>query len=163
MTPFGPFYCSLPLNPQPLEEGRRKTNARGFFAWFVWAYAPTTSEGWCSPSVGAASFRPRHLPFGEHSTLIRLRPAKAVRNHAKNPPSPPTTNKNKKTKKYRSFYLFWFKEIRPEICRRILRHQTPFFQYYVVKNVKLCKPKVWFWFVNCLFLGSSLLYICKFL
>lgn len=111
MTPFGPFYCSLPLNPQPLEEGRRKTIARGFFAWFVWAYAPTTYEGWCSPSVGAASFRPRHLPFGEHSTLIRLRPAKAVRNHAKNPPSPPTTLKNKTPLKYRSFHPFWFKEI----------------------------------------------------
>ena len=111
MTPFGPFYCSLPLYPQPLWEGRRKTIARGFFAWFVWAYAPTTSEGWCFPLVGAASLRPRHLPVGKQTTFIRLRPAKAVRNHAKNPPSPPTTLKNKSPKKYMSFHQFWFKKI----------------------------------------------------
>ena len=52
MTPFGPFYFRLPLNPQPQKGGgvviKRKRALTGtadeiIWGWLVWAKAPTTS------------------------------------------------------------------------------------------------------------------------
>lgn len=67
MTHFVPFYCSLPLNPQP-QQGGKSENQRNsgltaaadeiILGWFVWAKAPTTSAVLGFLSVGAASFRP---------------------------------------------------------------------------------------------------------
>ena len=90
MTPYGPFYCSLPLYPQPQRGGGlvilRKRALTGtadeiFWGWFVWANAPTTSAVLGFLSVGAAYLRPRHLPFRKPQDSIRLRPSKDVRNH----------------------------------------------------------------------------------
>jgi len=67
MTPFGPFYCLLPLYPQPKGEGglviKRKRALTGtadeiMWGWFVWANAPTTSAVLGFLSVGAAYLRP---------------------------------------------------------------------------------------------------------
>ena len=67
MTPFGPFYFPLPLNPQPQKGGglviQRKRALTGtadeiIWGWFVWAKAPTTDAVLGFLSVGAAFLRP---------------------------------------------------------------------------------------------------------
>ena len=90
MTPYGPFYCSLPLYPQPQRGGGlvilRKRALTGtadeiFWGWFVWANAPTTSAVLGFLSVGAACLRPCRRVIAAATTRPSARDTFPSENH----------------------------------------------------------------------------------